>query len=124
MPADLTAADITVTVDPAKDIDTSPSGMVGDKWVYPTLAFGDGAKTYPTYGVPLPSPDYFKMNFPVPYRWMNIQQPVNGYLYTYDPTVRTGAPYGTIRIIVISTGAELGHVAVAAVSLNVEVLGK
>ena len=127
MAANLTASDVVVTADPRYDMDTSPDGRVGGKKIYASLAFGagDGSLTYPQYGVPMPGPQYFGMNFPVPFRWINFRQPINGFLYTYDSTVRAGAPYGTIRIIVISSGAEVAtNAAVGVTALPVEVAGK
>ena len=120
--ADLAATDITVTITPGYDLDTSPDGRIG-KRAYATLAFGDGALTYPTNGIPLPAPGKFGMNMLVPYRWINIRQPVSDAGWTYDATVRTGAPYGTLRAVVLSTGVEMAG-AVAATSLAVEVTGK
>lgn len=118
--ADLTASDITVSIDPGFDIDTSP-----DKWkrAYATLSFGDGVLTYPTYGVPMPAPGAFGMNFKVPYTWVNIRQTLGVNRWTYDATVRTGAPYGTLRACDTSTGVELSG-ALAATGMSIEVLGK
>ena len=130
MPANLKASDVVVTADPRYDMDTSPDGRVGGKKITAILAFGanDNSLTYPANGVPLPGPQYFGMNFPVPYRWINIRQAVAAaanILWAYDATVRTGAPYGTLRAIVISSGAEVAtNAAVAATTLNVEVQGK
>jgi hypothetical protein len=127
MPANLTANDVVVSADPRYDMDTSPDGRVGSKKIYASLAFGagDGSKTYPAYGVPMPGPQFFGMNFPVPFRWINVCQPINGFLYTYDATVRIGAPYGTMRIIVISSGAEVAtNATVGVTTLPVEVAGK
>jgi hypothetical protein len=118
--ADLTASDITVTVDPGFDIDTSP-----DKWkrAYATLSFGDGVLTYPTYGVPMPAPGAFGMNFKVPYKWVNIRQNIGATQWAYDETARTGAPYGTLRNYNTSTGAETSG-ALGATGLDIEVTGK
>lgn len=117
--ADLTASDITVTIDSGFDIDTSP-----DKWkrAYALLEFGDSALTYPTYGIPMPAPGAFGMNFKVPYKWVDIRQPLDGNMWVYDGTARTGAPYGTLRAAVLSTGAELAAPP-ALTQLYVEITG-
>ncbi len=122
---DLQASDITVSMDPGYDVDTAPDGRVG-MIAYATLAFGDGSKTYPAGGIPMPGPGYFYKNRPVPYRWVDFRKPVLATAnldYRYDPTVTANAPYGAIRIIILSTGAELGHVAVAATTLGAKVQG-
>ena len=130
MPANLTATDVVVTADPRYDMDTSPDGRVGGKKITAILAFGanDNSLTYPANGIPMPGPQFFGMNFPVPFRWINFRQPVAAsanILFAYDATVRVGAPYGTIRMIVISSGAEVAtNAAVAATTLHAEVQGK
>lgn len=118
--ADLTAANITVTISAGFDIDTSP-----DKWkrAYATLSFGDGVLTYPTNGIPMPAPGAFGMNFLTPYKWVNIRHNIGVNLWTYDETARTGAPYGTLRANDTSTGVEMSG-AVAATGLDIEVVGK
>ena len=128
MPANLVAADVVVTIDSAHDVDIIPGGM--GRHAYASLTFGaaDNSLTYPANGIPLPAPDYFGMNFPVPYRWIDIRQPVAAaanIIWSYDGTVRTGAPYGTLRGFVASTGAEIAtNAAVAVTTLPVRVTGK
>ena len=128
MPANLVAADVVVTTDPAHDVDIIPCGM--GRHVYALLTFGaeDGSKTYPIDGVPMPAPGVFGMNFPVPYKWVASMPPVGASAnlsWGYDPTPRTGAPYGTLRGIVISTGAEIAtNAAVGVTALPVRVTGK
>ena len=128
MPANLVATDIVVTVDPAHDVDIIPCGM--GRHVYAILAFGaaDNSLTYPANGIPMPAPGKFDMNFLVPYKWVAFMQPIaasaNG-VWSYDPTVRTGAPYGTLRRFIASTGAEVAtNAAVAVTTLKVRVTGK
>jgi hypothetical protein len=129
MPRNLIASDVVVTATPGYDVDTSPDGRVGRK-IFATLVFGagDASLTYPANGIPLPGPQYFYMNFPVPYRWIDFLTPVGAtanILYCYDPTPRTGAPYGTIRMVVISSGAEVAtNEAVAVTTLHAKVQGK
>ena len=121
--ADLAATDVTVTVNVPHDIEKTFSGFMGDKWTKAQLSFGDGVKTYPAGGIPLPSPGYFKMNSQGPYPWMDIRQQVGLYEFVYNHTPTTNAPYGTIQMIVRSTGVELGHVAVPATNLYVRAVG-
>lgn len=128
MPANLIATDVVVITDPAHDVDIIPCGM--GRHVYASLAFGagDGSKTYPANGIPMPGPGNFDMNFPVPYKWVTCMPPVvatANILWSYDRTVRIGAPYGTLRGVVISSGAEITtNAAVGATILPVRVTGK
>lgn len=46
------------------------------------VAFGDGALTYPTGGVPLPAMGVF--GFHTVIEFGAIEQPINGFLYKYD----------------------------------------
>ena len=129
MSANLTADDVAVTVDIAQDISVEAGGRAGENKVYAVLAFGkdNGDLTYPANGVPLPEPGFFAMNRKVPLKWMNLRQQVlasANTLWVYDDTVRTGAPYGTLRGVVISSGAELAtNATVVATTLGAEVLG-
>jgi len=47
-----------------------------------SLAFGDGSKTYPTGGIPLPDKSKFGMNQQI--QFMALMPPANGYVYVYD----------------------------------------
>ena len=123
--ADLAASNITVAMIPGYDVDTAPDGRVG-QIAYATLTFGNGVLTYPAGGIPMPAPGKFNKNRLVPYRWVDFRKPIAATAnvdYRYDPTVTPNAPYGAIRIIILSTGAELGHVAVAATILGAKVQG-
>lgn len=77
--ADLTAADVTVTLT-QDDIDRSPD-RVGLR-TYPSIAFGNGAKTYPALGIPMPAIGKFGLNFAIKRAY--IEQPANGYVYHFD----------------------------------------
>jgi len=76
--ADLTADDVTVTIG---------QGCIDmlhfNKMVFPTLAFGDAAKTYPAGGIPLPALGYFDL-----YQQINFAPLVQSgsYFYVVDIT--------------------------------------
>ncbi len=73
--ADLQAADVKVGMVSGYDVDTAPDGRVGEI-AYATLTFGDGSKTYPANGIPMPGPGYFNKNRNVPYRWVEFEPPI------------------------------------------------
>ncbi len=75
--ADLTADDVTVTL-PLADRHFPPIPLILS---FPTITFGDGAKTYPAGGVPLPAAAKFGVKA---IKRFHIQQPANGYVYKYD----------------------------------------
>lgn len=77
MPA-LTADDVMVSLAP-EDIDFT-QGL--RKLNLVTITFGDGSKTYPSGGIPLPDKGRFGMNREI--RFMHIALPANGYVYSYD----------------------------------------
>ncbi len=74
----LTADDVTVELLPA-DADFT-QGLRKQNFV--TIAFGDGSKTYPSGGIPLPDKGKFGMFKEI--RQMLIFQPADGYEYRYD----------------------------------------
>jgi len=75
--AALAATDVAVSFD-QRDVE-----LLGrKKMVFLDLIFGDGAKTYPTGGVPLPAKEM--MGFSKYIRAMQIINPDNGYGYSYD----------------------------------------
>lgn len=80
MPA-LQSSDVTVTVSNRnKDI---AHGRVGKNLTLASVQFGDGAKTYPTGGVPLPAMSQFGYQRAIDF--VSIQEPVgNGFQYKYD----------------------------------------
>jgi len=112
--ADLAKTDVTVTLSPLARF--SPPLPV--TLSFPVVAFGNGVKTYPTHGVPMPD-GLFGMKQAVGY-----VPPVfaSGYVCVYDAT------YNTIRIYQCAgAGAplvELGHVAVPALSMMLFVVGE
>lgn len=74
--ADLAASDVSVAIGQG-DIDQ----MHFNKVVFATLSFGDGALTYPTGGIPLPTIGYFDL-----YHAIRFAPPVfsGGYLFVVD----------------------------------------
>ena len=81
--AALVAADVTVAV-------TSRANMGNKKLVFGTLKFGDGAKTYPTGGVPLPAKSKFGfVNVIDALLFMGVNGLTEDYLKGYDKTNHT-----------------------------------
>lgn len=110
--ADLTSADVTVTLLPSQMIVPPMPATIS----LPAVSFGDGVKTYPALGVPMPD-GLFGMKKIVAY-----VPPVmaSGYMCIYDIT------NDTIRIYICADGlpmAELGHVAVPALDMTLLVIG-
>jgi len=75
--AALTASDVTATI---LDRDATRRGR---RVNLVQLVFGDGAKTYPATGVPLPAKEKLGMVQQV-LRLFIVEKPVNGYDYFYD----------------------------------------
>jgi hypothetical protein len=97
--ADLTAANVTVTLNP-EDIDRSPDGRIGIR-TFPVVSFGNGALTYPALGVPMPALGKFGFNFAI--KRVYFEQPANGFIYHFDRTnhkvrIFQGAGAGTIAV--------------------------
>lgn len=78
--AALTADDVNITIVP-EDVDFTHQLR---KMNVVSITFGDGSKTYPTGGVPLPDKARFGTGKDI--RFMSIAQPLNGYVYAYDRT--------------------------------------
>lgn len=78
--AELTKDDVGVKV-PGQDRKVA----AGRKTIsLPDITFGDGSKTYPTGGVPLPGIGHFGLKKEI--QRLFIQQPSkNGFVYKYDP---------------------------------------
>lgn len=78
--AALTASDVSVSL-PARDQQIAHGTKIISM---PSISFGDGAKTYPSGGVPLPALGQFGLKRQVD--MLLIQQPAaNGFVYKYDP---------------------------------------
>ena len=90
--ADILQAGVVVT---QTNDDEDYSGQRYNR-MFPKIAFGNGTDTYPANGIPLPDLSKFRLKQVI--KRLNIQQPPDGLVYRYDPTVRVGAPNGTIRI--------------------------
>lgn len=109
---DLGASDVTVTLVP-QDVEFLGMGL---RMSLPTINFGNGSKTYPANGVPLPSIGNFGMKKAIK-RVMIQGPPGTGYVYKYDPTNHTvriyqGAgltPAGSVSAV--SAGTPAGTVA-------------
>jgi len=81
--AGLTSSDVTVTRS-VRDRDIG-HGTLGKNMTIVSVAFGDGAKTYPSGGVPMPAIGNFGFSRQVDF--CAIQEPSgNGYTYKYDAT--------------------------------------
>lgn len=110
------STDVTITLT-AQDRDVVPGARKVVSLA--TIAFGNGALTYATGGVPLPAIGNFGMKKAL--QRMLIQQPYgSAYIYRYDPDnhkIKILADTGTL--------AELGNgTAPAAVSIPVVVIGE
>jgi hypothetical protein len=78
--AAITAAHVTVTLNP-EDIDRSPDGRIGIR-TFPTVQFGNGVLTYSNLGIPMPAIGKFGFHFAIKRAY--IEQPGNGYIYSFD----------------------------------------
>ena len=74
----LAATDITVTLIPqARDFT-----MLGKTWTWPKVDFGDGALQYTALGIPMPAIGAFGFKKEIIRAF--IEQPANGYIYSFD----------------------------------------
>jgi len=81
--ADLTSSDVTVTRS-VRDLDIG-HGRLSKNMSIVSVAFGDGSKTYPSGGVPLPAIGNFGFQQQVDF--CAVQEPsANGFTYKYDNT--------------------------------------
>jgi hypothetical protein len=88
----ITANDVTVTIVPRE------RQLVGTmKMALATLAFGGGAMTYPANGVPLPAKEKFGINKKISF--VNLQDPIDGLVYKYDPTNHTIRIYQSAAVV-------------------------
>jgi hypothetical protein len=108
--AELASTDVTVSLDAR---DREPFGL-RNIMTFPSIAFGDGALTYPAGGVPMPAIGNFGMKKAV--TRMHIEQPANGNSYHYDKT------NNKIRIFTATATEATG--AVAAITLYATVIGQ
>jgi hypothetical protein len=88
---DLAATDVAITL-AARDRDIG-AGALSRKLVFAQAVFGDGTKTYPVGGVPVPAMGNF--NFVKVLSGVFIQAAVDGKIYKYD------AARHTIRIFTL-----------------------
>lgn len=74
----LVATDVTVTLS-LQDMDYTAQGGVRS---FPSMIFGNGVKTYPALGIPLPDLKKFGMKKRIKRAY--IENPANGYVYHFD----------------------------------------
>lgn len=89
-----------------------------------TIAFGDGALTYPAGGVPLPS--FKSFGFARTLQTINLQDAgsADGFLYKFDEANQKIRIYqGDNTNASAAPAVELGSVAVAAKTLKVDAIG-
>ena len=119
--SDIAASDITVTQDFPQEIFGLP---MGHSLMLPTLTFGNGSLTYPTYGVPVPALKEFRLSSGIDR--IHITPRVGTYMWIYDPTVRTAspvAPNGTLRAYALATGSEMSGAITSNTKLDLMILG-
>ena len=112
--ADLTASNVTVTLN-SRDIERLGLGKMVS---FPTMAFGDGALTYPAAGIPMPAIGHFGMKKVI--TRVFIEQPANGFVYHFDRTnhklrIYLGAAQAAVTVASHVGVAPTGNVANAAV---------
>lgn len=109
--AAITAADVTVTLNP-EDIDRSPDGRIGIR-TFPIVQFGDGTTQYVALGVPMPAIGKFGFHFAIKRAY--IEQPGNGFIYSFDRTNHKVRIWlGSARAAITMANTTLtGNVAVA-----------
>jgi hypothetical protein len=78
--AKITATDVSVTLNP-EDIDRSPDGRIGIR-TFPEVKFGNSALEYTALGIPMPDKGKFGFNFAIKRTY--IEQPANGFVYSFD----------------------------------------
>jgi len=121
---DILQANVTVTL--AAGDSYNPPGM--PLVSFPSISW-PASLLYPTYGVPLPNMGQLGAFKKAIKRILVTPAPGTGYVYKYDKTVRTLAPFGTIRIyqvaadagavgiVAASAGTPTGNVAAAALTI-------
>ena len=106
--ADLAASDVTVTMVRKDKMRKTRMNLV-------TIAFGDGAKTYPANGVPMPALSSRKFGLEREMDLQFLEVPQDGYVYKYDRTNRTIRMYQsagfTPAVSAITAGTPAGSVA-------------
>ena len=105
-------ADVTVTLNP-EDIDRSPDGRIGMR-TFPTVQFGGTAKQYSALGIPMPAIGKFGFHFAIKRAY--IEQPGNGFIYSFDRAnhklrIFLGAARGAITMDAVTAGTPAGNLA-------------
>jgi hypothetical protein len=115
--ADLVAADVTVTVDERTIVGKKRRNRV-------TITFGDGAKTYPAGGVPLPAFGSFGHIRNLDYLTIFDVDDASGIMWKYDRTnnklrgYRQGVRTGSTAAADSTSGALLENMAAAETTLR------
>ena len=114
----MASTDLTITVGVRRQNSTKRRSH------YVTIAFGNGALTYPAGGVPFPS--YKSFGFARFMDTINLQDPSNadGFIYKYDQTNQKLRIYqGDNTNAAAAPAVELGVVAIAATTVKGEAIG-
>ncbi len=110
----LASSDVTVTLSP-RDKDIGHGALVKNISIA-SVAFGDGALTYPTGGVPLPAIGRF--GFLREVKFCAIEQPYgNGFVYKYDG-VNNKLKIFTLGVTTGSTGTTISTVSGATPTIE------
>ena len=116
--ADLAASDVTVTLNP-QDIDF----MAYNKVVMPKIAFGDGVKTIPAGGIPLPELSYLDLHKEI--KRAHVVQPEDGYVYRVDRANHTLMVFfADYDAVADGPLVEAAGVAIAATELELTIIGQ
>lgn len=131
--ADIASSDVTYTLVKQRKEES------GHKVINFTLAFGDGAKTYPSGGIPLTAAKLGCPNQVLSLKLIDAGN-ANGFMYKYDLSnnkiriyqtdahthsipAGTDAGGGTSGASTAAASDELGNVAVVATTIKIEVVG-
>jgi hypothetical protein len=115
---DIAKTDITVTLAPGDSYNPPGMPLVS----FPSLAFGNGALTYPTHGIPLPDMGKLGAFKKAIKRILITPAPGDGYIYKYDKNYNTIRIYqagaiGSITLSANSAGTPTGNVADATLTI-------
>jgi len=117
--ADLTAANVTVTLNP-EDVDRSPDGRIGIR-TFPIVQFGNGVLLYPALGIPMPVLGKFGFNFAI--KRVYIEQPADGFIYHFDRAnhklrIYLGAGSHSHDLVIASNAVHTYNVGIGTLEAN------